>query len=120
MFDEIYIWISIHPLIAVLLTVVLIAAIAITIFLILRERDEKQLNYVKETSKRYKALEVLNTSYNFHESLEPLYKKHWKVDSKRKFDRFNYEQKFTNEIADSLNRYKNLLKQARENYALKI
>ncbi len=105
-------------IIAAFILVVVIVSLILVIRLLVKKRNEECLNIVIETSERYKALEAQNSTYDFHENLRPSYLRRWTVNSKQQLDRFNFEQRFTDEIANNLGMYKNQLLQVTENFAL--
>ncbi len=70
----------------------------------------KQKKVVIETSRRYNALLELNKKYNFY-SLRPEYYVNFRVNTKAKFDRFNFDTNMKTKIVQSRDYYLMLLGQ---------
>ncbi len=103
---------------------IIFTIIAVTIILILsinhliKYIDKKYVDLVCQTSKRYKAIEWLNSTYDFHENLKEKYSLHCYVDSKAKYDRFDFLKEFKNEIALRPEQFRHLLSTASKNRKL--
>lgn len=92
--------------------------IAVIVSVLLIIHHEKQLDYIRRTSKRYKALEWLNSTYDFNENIKDIYELYWDVDTKPKFDRFDFDKNFMEEISKRISAYQYLLTLANNNLQL--
>ena len=92
--------------------------IAVIVSVLLKIHHEKQLDYIRRTSKRYKALEWLNSTYDFNENIKDIYELYWDVDAKPKFDRFDFDKNFMEEISKRISAYQYLLTLANNNLQL--
>lgn len=81
------------------------------IVLIYKIITARQLQIVKDTSPRYHALLSLNSSYNFYENLSTEYYEYFRVDTKAKFDRFNFNSNMKTRILNNRDYYLGLLAQ---------
>lgn len=76
------------------------------------------ISIVKNSSKKYNSLLKINARYDFNNNLSQVYYFHEKLDSKRKFDRFDYARFFQETIERCLDNYKNLISMVDENQKL--
>ncbi len=67
------------------------------------------VSVVKYSSKKYNKLLKMNDNYNFYDNLNEEYYFNEQLDSKRKFDRFDYSSFFQETIEKHLDYYKNLI-----------
>ena len=102
--------------------IVLVIAIGLCMWLI-DTAIRKYRNYVYKkyegvvlkTSKRYRAIIYLNSLYDFRENVLDHYELYWNVNSKAQFDRFNFKQRFKEEILYNYDNYIRLLDDIDEN-----
>ncbi len=118
-YEKEYYFLKYKPVIIGLLIALVIALIVLVVIWAVRKYKnyirKKYENLVIQTSKRYKAISWLNSTYDFHENLKALYDLYWTVNSKAQLDRFNFWQKFKDEISTRPEQYQNLLDLANEN-----
>lgn len=102
--------------ISFVILVLLIILLIDIIQLIIKSIRKKYTNLVSETSERFRAIEDLNSRYVFNFLLKDMYFLYWDVDTKQKFDRFNFRKNFKEEIASRLDYYTHILSLADHNY----
>lgn len=93
---------------------ILFAVVATLVFLVLflyKTVTTKQRKLVMDTSERYKALVDLNKSYSFYWNLKENYYEYFRVNSKPKFDRFNFESNMKVKVSSRRDYYLMLLGQ---------
>lgn len=119
-YEKEYYFLKYKPIIIGVLIVLAVTLIVLVAIWAVRKYKsyirKKYENLVIQTSKRYKAISWLNSTYDFHESLKGLYDLYWTVNSKAQLDRFNFWQKFKDEISVRPEQYQNLLDLANENH----
>ena len=86
-----------------------------------RITHELQVETVKRTSRKYRAMLQLNQKYQFNEHVRAYYERWTTVNSKAQLDRFDFEAFFLNGVEEQLQVYGNVVAAIEENrkkYAL--
>lgn len=103
---------------AMMIGVVIVVILLCLICGILRERNRLFTLRVKKGSRRYKALIELNSRYRFHEDIRECYQFDYHVDTKLKYDRFDFDKAMRAEIEGDIAGCRRLIARVRENQRL--
>lgn len=102
-------------LILIVILTLVVVALTVIALLVVDGIHKDQMEKVRNTSKRYRALLELNERYDFHENIKTFKDLHWNVSTKPKFDRFNFHQRFLEVLECDGASYAFLIQQADEN-----
>ncbi len=104
-----------------ILFIVLISAGIITgiYFIIKKALENKASRLILKNSKRYAQIREMNKSFAFY-PLKEFYTRKWKLNTKQKFDHFNYEKAFLEWIEQCLPEFERIIYESKQNKAMHV
>ena len=102
----------------ILFIVLILAGIVTGIYFIIKKAlENKASQLILKNSKRYAQICEINKSFAFY-PLTEFYTRKWKLNTKQKFDHFNYEKAFLEWIEQCLSEFERIIYESAQNKAM--